>query len=267
MTDSQTPVAGTDKPFYRKPWFIVVAVLIAIVAIGSSGDDTEDSNLASEEPTSSTTSTTGTDSATTTSIGTTTTTTTSTTTTTTAPTTTTTTLPAWDTFTVEGSGDDVIDFVVPNDDPAVLELTHRGSSNFSVVSYTAAGERLDLLVNEIGLYSGARPVNFLTGEEVGELEITANGAWAITVRPLFASPTLESTFSGTGSEVLLYLANESRLSLTHNGSSNFVVRAWSASERDLLVNEIGAYEGTVRIDPSALVIEVEADGDWTMEAG
>lgn len=190
------------------------------------------------------------------------------TTTTTEPTTTTTTtttVPTFEAFTVEGTGDDVIDFSIPGDEPAVAEIAHTGSSNFAVLSYTAQGERIDLLVNTIGSYEGNRPVNFLQGEEVGELEITADGPWTITGRPLTDSPELEESYEGTGDEVLLYTGTASRLAITHSGESNFVVLAWSSDDRDLLVNEIGPYEGTVRIDPSALVIEITADGAWTLQ--
>lgn len=189
------------------------------------------------------------------------------TTTTTAQTTTTTTLPGWEAFTVEGSGDDVINFAVPDGDPAVLEFSYSSGSNFSVWSYTAGGERLDLLVNEVGAYRGARPVNLLAGEIVGELEITASGPWTIRVRQLLDSPTLSSSLQGSGSEVVVYTATASRLQVTHQGSSNFAVWAWSASGRDLLVNEIGAYQGTVRIDPSTVIIEIEADGSWSLQTG
>ena len=54
------------------------------------------------------------------------------TTTTTQLTTTTTTEPPWEEFTVEGSGDDVIDLVVRGDDRAILSITYEGGRNFIV---------------------------------------------------------------------------------------------------------------------------------------
>lgn len=272
---SGDPSGDSDKaakPFYKKWWFIAAAVVVVLAAIGSGTEPDEGAtaNLAAasdEESTDATADAPATTEAPTTTQPATTTTTAPTTTTTTAPTTTTTTLPAWEAYTVEGSGDSVIDFAVPGDDPAVPEFTYSSGSNFSVWSYTATGTRLDLLVNEIGAYQGARPVNFLDGETVGELEISASGPWTVRVRPLFDSPELATSLQGTGSEVIVYTASASRLEATHQGSSNFVVRAWSTSGRDLLVNEIGAYTGTVRIDPSTVIIEVEADGAWTLQTG
>ena len=57
--------------------------------------------------------------------------------------------------------------------------------------------------------------------------------------------------------------------VTHDGSSNIAL--WSVDENgqdiDLLVNEIGGYEGKVALnfgeDPAAL--RIEADGAWTID--
>lgn len=40
--------------------------------------------------------------------------------------------------------------------------------------------------------------------------------------------------------------------------------AADGNRRDLLVNEIGSYDGTVRLGSDALVLEIAADGDWTV---
>ncbi len=270
----------TKKPFYKRWWFIALAVLFGLAIIGGIVDAGEDdeaagttvapadiTSSAETEPVASSAGveTTTTAAETTTTAEATTTTTTEATTTTTTEATTTTTQPLWESFTVEGRGDDVIDFGIPGDEAAVLEFTHTGSSNFAVISYTAAADRIDLLVNTIGSYTGARPANFLSGEEISELEITADGPWTVTARPLAESPMMDSISEGSGDEVLLYVGDDSRLTATHDGDSNFAIWAWSTNGRDLLVNEIGPYEGTVRIDPAAMVIEISADGNWTLQ--
>ena len=146
----------------------------------------------------------------------------------------------WEEFTVEGSGDDVIDLVVRGDDSAILSITYEGGRNFSVLSYDSSGDRIDLLVNVIGQYSGRVPVNFSVGEEVVELEITASGSWSITVQQLSSATAFSDSVSGVGDDVVAYLSTSSRITATHDGDSNFVVLAWSADGRDLLVNDIGA---------------------------
>jgi len=52
---------------------------------------------------------------------------------------------------------------------------------------------------------------------------------------------------------------------THNGESNFVVWAYFDGGKDLLVNTIGAYEGTRPVVGDELVLDIDADGAWTVE--
>lgn len=162
---------------------------------------------------------------------------------------------------LEGSGDDIIDVPVITDSIIVATFTHQGSSNFAVVSYNQAGDRISLLVNEIGNYQGTVPFNF--SEAPTELEITASGPWSVTLSDLLEQPIYDgSLFEGSGSQVLLVSTDSNRLTATHNGQSNFAILGWG-DRRDLLVNEIGPYEGTVRLG-NPLALEIRADGQWTL---
>jgi hypothetical protein len=167
----------------------------------------------------------------------------------------------FDPVVISGSGDDIVD-VDTYPMPMVVKFTHEGSANFAVHAYDDAGDR-DLLVNEIGAYTGTRPLNFM-GDPT-EFEITASGPWTATITPLLEQPSLSDTTSGSGDQVLFIDTGAGRLTLTHDGSSNFAVFAYS-NTRDLLVNEIGAYEGTVRL-PDAVALEIVADGNWTTQTG
>ncbi len=70
-----------------------------------------------------------------------------------------------------GSGDDV---VIYRGDAGIAAISYTGDSNFAVWSY---GNRSDLLVNEIGAYTGN--VRWPSGPAV--IEISASGAWTIAV--------------------------------------------------------------------------------------
>lgn len=165
---------------------------------------------------------------------------------------------AFEPVTLDGSGDSVIDVPEIEDVPLVATFEHTGQSNFAVVSYGPGGQRIDLMVNTIGGYVGTVPYNFQASP--AELEITADGAWTVTISSIIDQPVLAASASGAGDEVLL-LESEGRLQASHDGESNFAVRAWG-ERRDLLINDIGPYEGTVRL-PSALALEITADGNWT----
>ena len=84
-------------------------------------------------------------------------------------------IPRWNgTEPRKGSGDDVVRLTgAAAEGFATLKLSHRGDGNFAIWAY---GLDTDLLVNEIGRYSG----EVLLGDaEV--LEITANGSWMMTL--------------------------------------------------------------------------------------
>ena len=57
------------------------------------------------------------------------------------------------------------------------------------------------------------------------------------------------------------------VAFTHQGDSNFSVLAWNEDGRDLLVNEIGEYNGTVRSPTGIVFYQITANGDWTVSDG
>ena len=70
---------------------------------------------------------------------------------------------------LSGTGDSV---VILADGNTRAKITHDGESNFAVKSF--GGDRPDLLVNEIGPYSGTVVI------EPGVIQVNADGAWTIT---------------------------------------------------------------------------------------
>ena len=55
------------------------------------------------------------------------------------------------------------------------------------------------------------------------------------------------------------------LSFSHDGSSNFAVFVFVDGEQDLLINEIGAYQGSRPVVSSVpFVLDIDADGAWTV---
>jgi hypothetical protein len=173
-------------------------------------------------------------------------------------------------FTLSGSGDSVPGLTIPGDARAILEIAYAGAANFAVVSFGPGDDYLDLLVNEIGAYSGRRPVNFVIGQFDGPvryLEITASGPWAINVLPLSQAHT---GWAGSGDDVVAITPKSFNrpMTITHNGLSNFIVWSYSKTARlDLEVNEIGSYTGTVLLDAGASYLDIGADGSWTFTIG
>jgi len=121
------------------------------------------------------------------------------------------------------------------------------------------------VVNEIGNYSGKMIYAIPAGEYL--YEVTASGPWTINMSqdiPKDVSP--EGKVSGKGDSVVFMNISKGakKVSFTHDGSRNFVVKA---NDSALLVNEIGAYSGSKvqKVeDTSTYFFDIKADGNWTM---
>lgn len=170
---------------------------------------------------------------------------------------------------LSGTGADVINGSIPGDKLAIARIEHTGGeSNFQVWAVDDKGEKADLLVNEIGEYSGTVDINFGYTPPLRGIDINADGDWSIVILPAdWARDLGTSGGQGTGDEVV----DASRLAgatvrLTHDGESNFQIWAYDADGDtiDLIVNEIGAYEGTHRVPNDTVWFEVTADGNWTV---
>lgn len=177
--------------------------------------------------------------------------------------------PEHDTIVFSGTGDTVVE-VDFHDDPRIASLSHNGSSNFAVWALDSEGGNSDLLVNEIGSYDGRVLYNGSDREEMAALEVSADGAWEITLEPLSAATpweTEEDEFTGSGDDVVQLVWTPeglTTLSMTHDGSSNFAIWGYTSTSRDLLANEIGAYDGQTTLTAGTLLLAVSADGGWTL---
>lgn len=164
---------------------------------------------------------------------------------------------------ITGRGDDVISDISVGDGLYKVHFTNSGSRNFVVWVYDKNDDR-DLAVNEIGSYDG---YYFLIGEGPYTFEVESSGNWSITIEPL--GTTTSTSFSGKGSYVTdIFSASAGTWHITHKGSHNFVIWLYTTEGRDLIVNEIGNYDGRKRMSiPSGsnAIIVIEADGAWTIE--
>jgi len=90
----------------------------------------------------------------------------------------------------------------------------------------------------------------------------------VTVAPTVAPAPAPVVLRGTGqtaTDAFTLPAPTSRAVFTHNGRSNFAVQVFIGTKRDLLINTIGAYEGTRPLRASEPIrLDIEADGAWTV---
>ncbi|MGP5640663.1 hypothetical protein ACTXPS_14605 [Brachybacterium tyrofermentans] len=166
-----------------------------------------------------------------------------------------------------GSGSDVVMLDPLGEAVFYAEVTHDGTGNVALWSVDGNGQDIDLLVNEIGNYSGQVAINF--SEEPSALRVEADGDWTITFHHLNEAPRWDGsdTYEATGDSLVIVDGVADGLTpvtLTHAGESNFAIWAWGKSSPDLIVNEIGRYDGTTLLPDGSLVLQVDADGPWTI---
>lgn len=159
----------------------------------------------------------------------------------------------------KGRGDKIVRFDV-TDNPFVAAFTHSGSGNFIVHSLDPELDEVDLLINEIGRDKGS-----VLGEwgDYGGLSIEANGPWTLEITDLYDVPGLSSpTTMGRGDSVLFFDGDNTVARFTHEGEANFIVKLWDSGDGELLINDIGKYDGEQII--SSGYLSVMADGPWTI---
>lgn len=150
----------------------------------------------------------------------------------------------------------------------LVTATHDGAGNFALNVLDAANEpTADLLVNTIGTYAGTTAYGLRAFGEGVTLQVTADGAWSLTFAPVSSAPSLAP--AGTGDACFLYDGDAAALTATHAGDANFVVSEYTGAVFDfgLLINEIGAYSGTVPLSAGPSLVAVNADGAWTLAVG
>lgn len=156
---------------------------------------------------------------------------------------------------------------------AILRVVYKGRSNFSVISYDANNEIVDYLINTIGAYDGRILMDLRDGDHSTRLQVESSGEWEIEILPFEVENMemilrLPATFEGSGDNVLVF--TDGKLDTIKFDASkakhNFAVYAWSRSNgRDLIVNEIAPYTGVVIVPRDTMMLELFAEGPWTVE--
>jgi hypothetical protein len=170
--------------------------------------------------------------------------------------------PIPDPLTYEGSGDDLLAIEPPEDGPMLVHVAgNEAGRHFAVESYTAGGDRIDLLVNTTDPYDG---VVFDSGS-ARELEISATGPWTVTVASIRAARVVRAgeAIEGEGDNVFQIEGSPRAAAVRGNEAGrHFAIR--TVDPRGLLVNTTDPYEGRVRVPANASVVVVTAVGFWSI---
>ncbi|MEV6984887.1 hypothetical protein AB0M95_27000 [Sphaerisporangium sp. NPDC051017] len=159
--------------------------------------------------------------------------------------------------------------IKPTEKPGLATITHRGGSNFVISTVTQDGEQQDLLVNTIGHYEGTVVYNVDAGTQTSAFKITADGAWTVVLRPLALARTSKGVaLKGDGDDVVHIdppYGGLVSMRVRHTGTSNFVVYAYHGDDgKELLINEIGRYNGEVLMPNDTFLLVIKAEAAWSM---
>lgn len=176
----------------------------------------------------------------------------------------TTTTLGYEAFTISGAGNDIVDLSAPGDLATVLHITHDGQSGFTVRTIDDNSEPIETLVDTEGAYDGSRAVNLILGDVISGLEIVADGTWTVTATYLGDLERRSGEAEGTGDDVLLMDVSNPEMVIVYNSESDFSVFMWAFETQRYLVNQPGPLELTVSVPVGGLVIEVTAEGDWSL---
>lgn len=171
----------------------------------------------------------------------------------------------------------------------VLVSATEAEVPLEVWSLGSAGQRLEKLVDALGPYDGTVAFDAVppptaapdAGTDSGSsddvtpgdqtsgdvsLEIITEGAWTVTIRSIEALETFgdqTSGTSGTSDTVLRYDGPGGIATIGYTGTGSFSVRRY-AENTEVLLNTIGAYEGSVNWPSGASLVTVRAAGPWTI---
>lgn len=165
--------------------------------------------------------------------------------------------PSFATKTFSGSGDDVVLYEISK--IALVTFSCTSCSDNTVLK-TDGGERL--LVNEIGPHIGTYLINSRNGSLTTSFEINADSDWTLKIASVNTAPKVSSkSASGSGSTILNVTSKFRAMKIKAISDDNFVVYNLQGSYKNLLVNEIGSYLGTVRVTTPGLV-QIISNGTW-----
>lgn len=169
---------------------------------------------------------------------------------------------------ISGDTDSVVD-VDKWEGPAIARITYSGRGNFSIINYGPNNTRYNLLVNTIGDYSGTVAIDFIDGENTRRFEVSAGGPWEIEILPLSEArrERIPGTISGSGDDVIILVGSNPDMMIVDGSQarSNFAIWAYG-NRRNLALNVIAPYEGTVLLERDTAILEIsEGGGQWSIE--
>jgi len=180
-------------------------------------------------------------------------------------TTTTTTIPPLEPFELTGTGSDVIALDSLVESAGSAFISHDGESGFVVLLLDAQGDRVEGLVDAVGLYDGVVAVNLDGQDDFAFIQVDADGAWSFRFADLEDIATVGtavgSSYSSSSDDLVQFVTNEPVIvAFTCDTCEElFEVVVWRTNgERDTLVSIEGSYDARRVVPAGAVLLEIRA---------
>jgi hypothetical protein len=178
--------------------------------------------------------------------------------------------PTFTSFTRSGSGPRV--FPLPAAaTTGILIAKSSGSeySEFSIETLDKGNHRnFDGDVYESGSYAGTTAYGLSTTDTpTRAIRVSASAHWTITIKQVSRAPFLTKT--GRGDHVFLYGGKAKTLRVTTRSDDYFAIDQTQLDQDyrypEGIINEFGPFSGTAAFLRGPSVIEVDADGAWSIK--
>ncbi|MEU3663594.1 TerD family protein [Streptomyces sp. NPDC032940] len=186
--------------------------------------------------------------------------------------------PEFHPYTQRGQGNGVVSVDAPlPPGPVVVEAWHQGEGYFGMHTLTRRNKDDDLLANSTLRDFRCRVLVQPPKDRPLRLRVEADNDWTVIVQPLSVLRRLgPGPLSGYGPEVVAYTGPVADLDVDfagdEDGGGYFGLWTLDASrlhdldDRDLLVNDTDRLRQTVPIADGPLLLLLEADGAWQLDA-
>ena len=167
----------------------------------------------------------------------------------------------------KGKGNDVVDIPDGITD-AIMTIDYTGGKLFQLNSIDKNNtSNYQISASSFGNLKSSELVT-IEDKYMGtadRLNISAEGAWTITLEAVATAKPFQE--SGKGDTLMQYMGQANTYEFTHDGKSNFIVHQLSDSVAypDLLVNEIGKWDGKADLAQGPSLVTIQADGNWSMK--
>lgn len=137
-------------------------------------------------------------------------------------------------------------------------------NHFAVKGYDENLSGTELFVNTSDPYDG---VTIDPSQSTAFLIVSAASDWTVEIEAAKDQPEAHKgdTITGSGDAIIMTNKVGTTASISGNADAHhFAVKSWSYNDSDLLVNTSDPYEGTVMLKFDPTLVEINAEGDWTI---